>query len=55
MKYSVYKYSKETNSYKFMDCMTLLQLKKNGIDEKQRISVGFVGVGLKNIQKYIIK
>ena len=50
MKYSVYKYSKETNSYKFMDCMTLLQLKKNGIDEEKRVKVES-----KNIQKYIIK
>jgi hypothetical protein len=50
MKYSVYKYSKETKSYKFMDCMTLTQMRKNGINEEKRIKVGY-----KNIQKYIIK
>ena len=50
MEYSVYKYSKETNSYKFMDCMTLLQLKKNGVSEEKRVKVAS-----KNIHKYIIK
>jgi hypothetical protein len=50
MKYSVYKYSKEANSYKFMDCMTLTQMRKNGIDEKKRVKVGY-----NYIQKYIIK
>ena len=33
-----------------MDCMTLLQLKKNGIDEEKRVKVES-----KNIQQYIIK
>ena len=50
MKYSVYKYSKETDSYRFMDCMTLLQLKKNGVSEEKRVKVGS-----KNVQRYIIK
>ena len=50
MEYTVCKYDKETNSYKFMDCMTLSQLKKNRIDEKKRVKVG-----LNNLQKYIIK
>lgn len=55
MKYSVYEYNKAKNKYEFLDCMKLRQMKEKGIDERQRISVGFVGVGLKNIQKYIIK
>lgn len=50
MKHSVYEYSKETNSYKFMDCMSLTQMRKKGIDEKKRVKVG-----TKNLQKYIIK
>ena len=50
MKYSVYKYSKEANSYQFMECMTLHQMRKKGIDEEKRIQVG-----TKNLQKYIIK
>lgn len=50
MEYTVYEYSKETNSYKFMDCMTLTQMRKNGINEEKRIKVGIT-----NLQKYIIK
>ena len=50
MKYSVYKYSKETDSYKFMYCMTLRQMRKKGIDEEKRVNVG-----TENLQKYIIK
>jgi len=55
MKHDVYEYNKAKNKYEFLDCMTLARMKEKGIDERQRISVGFVGVGLKNIQKYIIK
>ena len=55
MKHDVYEYNKSKNRYEFLDCMKLGQMKEKGIDERQRISVGFVGVGLKNIQKYIIK
>ena len=55
MKYDVYEYNKAKNRYEFLDCMTLARMKEKGINEKQRISVGFVGVGLKNIQQYIIK
>ena len=50
MEYSVYEYDKATNAYKFLDCMTLQQLRKNGISEEKRVKVGS-----KNIQKYIIK
>jgi hypothetical protein len=50
MKYSVYKYSKSKNKYEFLDCMTLTQMRKKGIDEEKRIQVG-----TENLQKYIIK
>ena len=50
MKYNVYKYSKETNSYKFVDFMSLRQMRKKGIDEEKRVQVG-----INNLQKYIIK
>jgi len=50
MKYSVYTYDKATDSYKFMDCMTLTQMRKNGINEEKRVKVG-----TKNLQKYIVK
>jgi hypothetical protein len=50
MKYSVYKYDKEKNSYKFMNCMTLRQMRRKGIDEEKRIQVG-----TENLQKYVIK
>ena len=55
MKHDVYEYNKSKNKYEFLDCMASKRMKEKGIDEKQRISVGFVGIGLKNIQKYIIK
>jgi hypothetical protein len=50
MEYSVYEYNKETDKYKFTNCMTLEQLRKNGISEEKRVKVGS-----RNIQKYIIK
>ena len=50
MEYSVYKYSKSKNKYEFLDCMTLSQLKKNGVSEAKRVKAES-----KNIQKYIIK
>ena len=50
MKYSVYEYNKDKNKYKFLDGMTLTQMRKKSINEEKRIKVGS-----RNIQKYIIK
>ena len=50
MEYSVYEYNKAKNKYEFLDCMTLSQLKKNGVSEAKRVKVVS-----KNIQQYIIK
>ena len=50
MKYDIYEYNKAKNKYEFLDCMTLSQIRKNGVSEAKRVKVG-----TKNLQKYIIK